>query len=42
MMKCKVVNLEAYKKFRPIKLKIKITKKKYKNVLNKLKKIFID
>lgn len=42
MMKCKVVNLEAYKKFRPIKLKIKIAKKKYKNVLNKLKKIFID
>ena len=42
MMKRKVVNLEAYKKFRPIKLKIKITKKKYKNVLNKLKKIFLD
>lgn len=42
MMKCKVVNLEAYKKFRPIKLKIKIAKKKCKNVLNKLKKISID
>lgn len=42
MMKCKVVNLEAYKKFRPIKQKMKAAKKIYKNVLNKLKKIFID
>lgn len=42
MMKCKVVNLEAYKKFRPIKLKIKVIKKKYKKVVLKLKKIFID
>ena len=38
MMKCKVVNLEAYKKFRPIKLKIKIAKKKCKNVCSKIKK----
>lgn len=42
MMKCKVVNLEAYKKFRPIKLKIKAIKKIYKKVVLKLKKMFID
>ena len=42
MMKCKVINLEAYKKFRPIKLKIKIFKKKYDNIKLKLKKIFIE
>lgn len=42
MMKCKVVNLEDYRKNRPIKRKIKAVKKIYKNVLNKLKKIFID
>lgn len=42
MMKCKVINLEAYKKFRPIKLKIKIIKKKYNNIKLKLKKIFIE
>ena len=42
MMKCKVVNLEAYKKFRPIKLKIKIVKKKCNDIKLKLKEIFID
>lgn len=42
MMKCKVVNLEAYKKFRPIRLKIKKFKKMYKKVVLKIKKIFID
>ena len=38
MMKCKVVNLEAYKKFRPIKLKIKKIKKIYKKLVLKIKK----
>ena len=41
MLKCKVVNLEAYKKFRPIKRKIKIFKKYYKAIIKKLRKIFI-
>lgn len=42
MMKCKVINLEAYRKFRPIKLKMKIVKKKYNDIKLKLKKMFID
>lgn len=42
MMKCKVVNLEAYKKFRPIKRKIKLVKKYYYVIINKLRKIFIE
>ena len=42
MMKCKVINLEAYRKFRPIKLKMKIVKKKYNDIKLKLKEIFID
>lgn len=42
MMKCKVVNLEAYKKFRPIKMKIKAIKKLCKKFVKDLKKIFVD
>lgn len=42
MMKCKVVNLEAYKKFRPIKMKIKAIKKVYKNALFRLKKFLTE
>ena len=42
MMKRKVVNLKYYRKFRPVKRKMEAIKNMYKDVLNELKKIFID
>lgn len=41
-MKRKVVNLEIYRKFRPVKRKMKAIKNMYKDVLNELKRVFID
>lgn len=41
-MKNKVVNLEDYKKYRPMKKRIRAVKKIYKNMINKLKKMFIN
>lgn len=42
MKNCKVVNLEAYKKFRPYKKKFKVVKKLYNKFIESLKKIFVD
>lgn len=41
MMKRKVVNLEYYRKFRPVKRKMKAVKKIFRDILNDLKKIYI-
>ena len=42
MMKRKVVNLKYYRKFRPVKRKIKTNKSICKEVLDEIKRIFID
>lgn len=42
MRKRKVVNLEIYRKFRPVKRKIKAFKNICKEVLDEIKRIFID